>query len=51
MTHGDGDGKTKIGVFWQGIWFLDVDGNTLLSPGDRIFAWGAAGDQPLIGRW
>jgi hypothetical protein len=48
-----GDGRSKIGVFRAGTWFLDMnangkwDGNGI----DSQFAFGSPGDTPVVGRW
>ncbi|MGN6546073.1 MAG: SdrD B-like domain-containing protein, partial [Aureliella sp.] len=46
----NGDGISSIGVFQEGKWTLDVDGDGVLSPDrDRIIEFGETGDLPLIG--
>jgi len=45
--------RAKAGAFINGYWYLDYNGN---GPGtaperDRIFAFGQAGDTPVVGRW
>ncbi|RMF42832.1 MAG: hypothetical protein D6753_06555 [Planctomycetota bacterium] len=46
----NGDGITTIGLFRDGRWMLDVDGDGQLTEArDRIFSLGQAGDLPLIG--
>jgi hypothetical protein len=51
----NGDGRTKTGVFRNGLWVLDynADGKVDANPGpDRVIAFdGKAGDTPLVGRW
>ena len=47
----NGDGITSIGVFREGIWYLDVDGNGRPSMKDLEVSFGAAGDQPIVGDW
>jgi hypothetical protein len=48
-----GDGKTKIGVFYNGYWYLDANGNGAWdgSPTDLSYQLGGAGDTPLVGAW
>jgi hypothetical protein len=52
----DGSGKSKVGVFRNGGWFLD-NGNLQWDgcgqfPGmDRCGGFGLAGDIPMVGRW
>ena len=43
----DGDGDTEIGVFRNGYWFLDANGNGAWDPGtDTVYTFGQAGDIP-----
>ena len=46
-----GDGVSKIGVFLDGIWFLDLNGNGVWDEDDLWARLGKAGDQPLVGDW
>ncbi len=61
-----GDGITKIGVFRSGMWYLDMDGNGSWNPEplcqcpagspcltavDAGYAFGMAGDYPVVGDW
>jgi hypothetical protein len=49
-----GDGKSKPGAFFNGYWYLDYNGNGVfesIAAGDRIYAFGQAGDTPVVGRW
>ena len=47
----DGSGTTKIGVFLDGLWFLDLNGNGLWDDKDLWIKLGAKGDQPVAGDW
>ena len=47
----DGSGITKIGVFRNGSWFLDLNGNGVLDPEDGSYTFGQAGDVPVAGDW
>jgi uncharacterized repeat protein (TIGR01451 family) len=51
----NGDGRTKIGIYYQGIWYLDYDGNGVWDGGvnDKTynFGWPAAGVTPMVGDW
>jgi serine-aspartate repeat-containing protein C/D/E len=47
----NGDGVTNIGIFCNGTWFLDVDGDGRWSAGDVEITLGQAGDIPLVGDW
>jgi serine-aspartate repeat-containing protein C/D/E len=46
-----GDGITNIGVFKDGRWWLDTDGNGRWSQGDLEFVYGQQGDLPVVGDW
>jgi protocatechuate 3,4-dioxygenase beta subunit len=46
-----GDGITKVGVFIDGLWFLDLDGNGVWDQGDLWSKLGKKGDQPVAGDW
>jgi len=46
-----GDGVTKIGVFRDGTWHLDMDGDGRWSPGDVMIEFGQPGDIPVVGDW
>ncbi len=45
----NGDGITTIGVFRDGMWRLDVDGNGRWNKRDQTHQFGRAGDTPLVG--
>jgi serine-aspartate repeat-containing protein C/D/E len=46
----NGDGISTIGVFRDGKWTLDIDGDGILSPvHDKQVEFGQAGDVPLVG--
>ncbi|MDP9170156.1 MAG: SBBP repeat-containing protein [Acidobacteriota bacterium] len=47
----NGTGKKRIGVFRNGIWYLDLNGNGVLDSGDAAIAFGQAGDVPVVGDW
>jgi serine-aspartate repeat-containing protein C/D/E len=48
----DGDGISNVGLFRDGIWFLDADGNGRWSEGDiYVENFGKAGDIPVVGDW
>jgi hypothetical protein len=41
----------KFGVFRNGTWILDWNGNHQLDSGDRQFSFGLPGDRPVVGDW
>lgn len=47
----DGNGTTDIGVFFDGLWFLDLNGNGVWDDGDLWARLGKEGDQPVTGDW
>ncbi len=47
----DGSGVTKIGVFLDGLWFLDLNGNGIWDENDLWIKLGKKGDQPVAGDW
>jgi hypothetical protein len=51
----DGSGKTEIGVFSNGVWYIDLDGSKVWNgvPPDSMYSFGAGipGVKPVVGRW
>ena len=48
----NGDGISKIGVFRNGNWYLDSNGNNAWDAGsDGAYTFGMAGDIPVVGDW
>lgn len=48
----DGDGKTEIGVFRGGKWYLDFDGDGQWDVTfDKVGTFGLKGDIPITGDW
>ncbi|MCY2990426.1 MAG: carboxypeptidase regulatory-like domain-containing protein, partial [Planctomycetota bacterium] len=45
----NGDGIKNIGVFLDGRWYLDMDGDGRWSDGDQMVDFGQAGDIPVVG--
>ncbi|MDO4550988.1 MAG: SdrD B-like domain-containing protein [Planctomycetia bacterium] len=46
-----GDGVTQIGVFRNGEWILDTDGDGQLTDNDTRIFFGQKGDIPIVGNW
>ncbi len=47
----NGDGVTDLGVFKNGQWFIDVNGNGVWDEGDLWAKLGYDGDKPVVGDW
>jgi serine-aspartate repeat-containing protein C/D/E len=47
----NGDGVYEVGVFSQGYWFIDLNGNGKWDEGDLWAKLGHDGDQPVTGDW
>jgi hypothetical protein len=47
----DGSGKRRIGIFRNGTWILDINGDGIDDAGDKTIVFGQAGDIPVVGDW
>ncbi|NWF84209.1 MAG: hypothetical protein HXY18_10305 [Bryobacteraceae bacterium] len=48
----NGDGKDEIGLYVDGTWQLDYNGNGIWDPGvDKLIFFGGAGYKPYAGDW
>lgn len=47
----NGDGKDEIGVYYEGEWFLDLNGNGQWDPADLWAKLGSKADKPVTGDW
>jgi hypothetical protein len=47
----NGDGVRQIGVFHDGRWILDTNGDGRFDEHDEQFTFGQAGDIPVVGDW
>jgi serine-aspartate repeat-containing protein C/D/E len=47
----NGDGVRQIGVFHDGRWILDTNGDGRFDEKDEQFRFGQAGDIPVVGDW
>ena len=48
----NGDGTTKIGIFRNGLWVLNYDGDgNSASTANRYHYFGQPGDIPVVGDW
>lgn len=46
-----GTGVRRIGIFRNGTWILDTNGDGILDAGDQTVSFGQAGDIPVVGDW
>jgi hypothetical protein len=46
-----GDGLRRIGIFYNGEWHLDIDGDGRFGPHDLQVSFGQSGDIPVVGDW
>jgi hypothetical protein len=47
----NGDGKDQIGIYYQGEWFLDLNGSGQWDPEDLWAKLGTKYDRPVTGDW
>ena len=47
----NGDGVDEIGVYRDGKWIIDTNGNRQIDAQDKVFELGGAGDKPVVGDW
>jgi serine-aspartate repeat-containing protein C/D/E len=47
----NGDGRAELGLFYNGEWFLDLNGNGVWDAEDLWCKLGAEGDKPVVGDW
>jgi hypothetical protein len=47
----NGDGVDEIGIYYQGEWLLDLNGNHRWDGDDLWAALGSRGDLPIVGDW
>ncbi len=47
----NGDGRAEAGIFRDGEWFVDLNGNGRWDDADLWAKLGRPGDQPLVGDW
>ncbi len=47
----NGDGHSEVGVFRDGDWFIDLNGNGQWDEGDLWAQLGKDGDKPVVGDW
>ena len=46
------DGNDKIGIYLNGAWYLDYNGNGVWDAGtDKNYAFGTTGWIPVVGKW
>ncbi|HVV44268.1 MAG TPA: hypothetical protein VHC72_03660, partial [Bryobacteraceae bacterium] len=47
----NGSGTAKAGVFRNGLWLVDYNGDRTYDGSDRSYVYGQAGDIPVVGDW
>ena len=47
----NGDGVASVGVYNNGKWTLDYDGDGRFTSADKEFVFGEPGDIPVVGKW
>jgi hypothetical protein len=47
----NGDGMAELGVFQDGKWYIDINGNGVWDEEDLWCELGTATDQPIVGDW
>jgi len=48
----NGNGRTEVGVYQNGVWYLDYNSNTVWNAGiDKVYNFGTAGWTPVTGDW
>ncbi len=47
----NGDGVSDVGIYRNGTWMIDINGNRELDAHDKVFAMGGADDLPVVGDW
>ena len=52
MGDWNGDGKSEIGIYKDGTWYLDYNGNGIWDAGiDKADIFGTLGWTPVVGNW
>ena len=47
----NGSGTTKVGVFRDGLWLVDYNGDQVFNSLDKTYTYGTTGDIPVLGDW
>jgi hypothetical protein len=47
----NGLGKTEIGVYKDGVWYLDTNGDGVFNAGDSVYSFGLPGWSSILGDW
>ncbi|MEC8344957.1 MAG: fibrinogen-binding protein, partial [Planctomycetota bacterium] len=45
----NGDGVEQLGIYRDGLWVLDLNGNREIDATDKVFEMGGAEDVPMAG--
>lgn len=41
----------NLGIFTDGVWYLDLNGDRIYAPMTEVKGWGSPGDIPVVGDW
>ena len=47
----NGDGTSEIGIYKDGLWYIDYGGSGVIDANTRYFSFGGAGWTPIVGDW
>lgn len=47
----NGDGRDELGIYLDGAWSLDINGNGHIDDEDTTIHFGTRSDQPVVGDW
>ena len=52
MGDWNGSGTTKVGLYSNGLWYLDYNGDGIFTPGiDKVYNFGTSASTPVVGDW
>jgi|GEM_PF-6617117 len=50
-VRASGPVPSRLGVFRDGTWFIDRDGDTVFDPASEVLGWGSSSGIPVEGDW
>jgi hypothetical protein len=51
VSNWAGGAADNIGIYRQGLWVVDSNGDNAYQLSDSAFTYGSAGDIPVVGNW